>query len=91
MLARMLNNPKARRRAALVQYARRVTNPLTVDPMPCRMRDRGPLLPPRRLAAALRDLEDYLRLRGWKDDADQEEHQQIVDHVKTLRRVAGTN
>jgi regulator of sirC expression with transglutaminase-like and TPR domain len=42
--------------------------------------------------AALRDLEDYLRLRGWKDDTDQEEHQQILDHVKTLRRrVAGMN
>ena len=77
------------------RHARRVTNLLlTVDPMLLsELRDRGLLSyhlddwP-----AALRDLEDYLRLRGWKDDADQEEHQQIVDHVKTLRRrVAGTN
>ena len=96
MLARMLNNLK---RTYVEQrsfgHARRVTNLLlTVDPLLLsELRDRGLLSyhlddwP-----AALRDLEDYLRLRGWKDDADQEEHQQIVDHVKTLRRrIAGTN
>jgi regulator of sirC expression with transglutaminase-like and TPR domain len=96
MLARMLNNLK-RTYVELRSFghARRVTNLLlTVDPMlMSEVRDRGLLSyhlddwP-----AALRDLEDYLRLRNWKDDADQDEHQQIIDHVKTLRRrVAGTN
>ncbi len=44
--------------------------------------------------AALRDLETYLRLtaRGEADDESREEHEQIWDHVKTLRRrVAGFN
>jgi regulator of sirC expression with transglutaminase-like and TPR domain len=96
MLARILNNLK-RTYVELrsFRHARRVTNLLlTVDPMLLsEVRDRGLLSyhlddwP-----AALRDLEDYLRLRNWKDDADQDEHQQIVDHVKTLRRrVAGMN
>jgi regulator of sirC expression with transglutaminase-like and TPR domain len=94
MLARILNNLK-RTYVELRSFghARRVTNLLlTVDPMVLsELRDRGLLSyhlddwP-----AALRDLEDYLRLRGWKDDSDQEEHQQIVDHVKTLRRRVAT-
>jgi regulator of sirC expression with transglutaminase-like and TPR domain len=40
--------------------------------------------------AALRDLEDYCRLRTGRDDPDQEELEQILDHVKTLRRRIGT-
>jgi regulator of sirC expression with transglutaminase-like and TPR domain len=96
MLARILNNLK-RTYVELRSFgrARRVTNLLlTVDPMLLsELRDRGLLAYHMDdWSAALRDLEDYLRLRGWKDDADQEEHQQIVDHVKTLRRrVAGMN
>jgi regulator of sirC expression with transglutaminase-like and TPR domain len=96
MLARILNNLK-RTYVDLRSFghARRVANLLlTVDPMLLsELRDRGLLsYHMDDWPAALRDLEDYLRLRGWKDDADQEEHQQIVDHVKTLRRrVAGMN
>jgi hypothetical protein len=46
-------------------------------------------LPP---STALGDLEDYLRLHGWKGDADQEERDQILEHVKALRRrVAAMN
>ena len=97
MLARMLNNlkrtyidlrsfPQARRVSALL---------LVVDPkLLSELRDRGLLayhlddFP-----AALRDLEEYLRLTGTVDREDEdEERQQLVDHVKTLRRrVAGMN
>ena len=42
--------------------------------------------------AALRDLEDYLRLNHWTENADREEREQIWEHVKNLRRrVAGLN
>jgi regulator of sirC expression with transglutaminase-like and TPR domain len=42
--------------------------------------------------AALRDLEDYLRLNNWKDEGDAQERDQVLEHVKTLRRrVAGLN
>jgi regulator of sirC expression with transglutaminase-like and TPR domain len=41
---------------------------------------------------ALRDLEEYLRMNTWKGDVDQEERDQILDHVKTLkRRVSSMN
>ena len=95
MLARMLNNlkrtyvdlrsfPQARRVAGLL---------LVVDPrLLSELRDRGLLayhlddFP-----AALRDLEEYLRLTSSVDSED-EERQQLVEHVKTLRRrVAGMN
>jgi regulator of sirC expression with transglutaminase-like and TPR domain len=96
MLARMLNNLK-RTYVELRSFpqARRVTNLLlAVDPtMLSELRDRGLLsyhlddFP-----GALRDLEDYLRLNSWKDDSDHEERDQILEHVKTLRRrVAGMN
>jgi regulator of sirC expression with transglutaminase-like and TPR domain len=90
MLARILNNLKRTYvEVRSFAHARRATNLLlSVEPMMLsELRDRGLLsyhlddFP-----AAMRDLEDYLRLRGWKDDADQEEHQQVLDHVKTLRR-----
>jgi len=41
--------------------------------------------------SALRDLEQYLRLRNWQE-RDREERDRVVEHVKTLRgRVAGLN
>jgi regulator of sirC expression with transglutaminase-like and TPR domain len=46
------------------------------------------------LSGALRDLQTYLRLASWSDNdkESREEHQQIWEHVKTLRRrVAGLN
>jgi regulator of sirC expression with transglutaminase-like and TPR domain len=96
MLARMLNNLK-RTYVEMRSFpqARMVTNLLlAVEPMLLsELRDRGLLAyhlddyP-----AALRDLEDYLRLSNWKDSEDPEEREQILEHVKTLRRrVAGLN
>lgn len=42
-------------------------------------------------ASALRDLEQYLRLRSW-NDADRDEHRHVQEHVKTLRaKLAGLN
>jgi len=95
MLARMLNNLK-RTYVDLRSFsqARRVAGLLlVVDPrLLSELRDRGLLsyhlddFP-----AALRDLEEYLRLTGAVDSED-EERQQLVEHVKTLRRrVAGLN
>ncbi|MNC87534.1 hypothetical protein D3C83_32650 [compost metagenome] len=46
------------------------------------------------LTGALRDLQTYLQLASWgeSDKETREEHQQIWEHVKTLRRrVAGLN
>jgi regulator of sirC expression with transglutaminase-like and TPR domain len=37
-------------------------------------------------AGALRDLEDYLRLNSWSANSERDEHHQIWEHVKTLRR-----
>jgi regulator of sirC expression with transglutaminase-like and TPR domain len=95
-LARMLNNLKR----TYVEWrsfpqARWVTELLlTTDPtLRSELRDRGLLayhlddFP-----AALRDLEDYLRLNSWSDHADHDERDQIWEHVKNLRRrVAGLN
>jgi regulator of sirC expression with transglutaminase-like and TPR domain len=95
-LARMLNNlkrtyvewrsfPQARWTTELLL----VTDPTILS----ELRDRGLLayhlddFP-----AALRDLEDYLRLNSWSENADREERDQIWEHVKNLRRrVAGLN
>ncbi len=96
MLARMLNNLK-RTYIGLRCFpqARMATDLLmTVEPtLLSELRDRGLLsyhlddFP-----AALRDLEDYLRLYGWKGEDDQDERGQLVEHVKTLRRrVASMN
>jgi regulator of sirC expression with transglutaminase-like and TPR domain len=94
-LVRMLNNLKrtyVQHRS--FQQARRVTELLlAVDPtILSEVRDRGLIayhLDDFR--SALRDLEDYLRLNAWRAD-DREEHEQIRDHVQTLRRrVAGLN
>ena len=96
MLARILNNLK-RTYVELRSFpqARRVTDLLlTVDPMLLsELRDRGLLsyhlddFP-----AALRDLEDYLRVNNWMDESDQQERGQILEHVKMLRRrVAAMN
>jgi regulator of sirC expression with transglutaminase-like and TPR domain len=96
MLARMLNNLK-RTYVEMRSFpqARRVTDLLlAVDPLILsELRDRGLLayhlddFP-----AALRDLEDYLRLNNWKDEAEAEERDQVLDHIKALRRrVAGSN
>jgi regulator of sirC expression with transglutaminase-like and TPR domain len=95
LIARMLNNLK-RTYVELRSYpqARRVTDLLlATDPtlLP-ELRDRGLLAyhlddyP-----AALRDLEDYVRLHSWTSDED-DERRQIWEHVKMLRRrVAGLN
>lgn len=95
MLARMLDNLK-RTYVDLRSFpqARRVSGLLlVVDPkLLSELRDRGLLayhlddFP-----AALRDLEEYLRLTGAVDSED-EERQQLVDHVKAIRRrVASLN
>jgi regulator of sirC expression with transglutaminase-like and TPR domain len=90
VVGRLLNNLK---RIYLQQrayaYARRVTDLLlAVDPtLLAELRDRGLLsyhlddFP-----AALRDLEDYLRLNAWADGRDHEERQQLQTHVSALRR-----
>jgi regulator of sirC expression with transglutaminase-like and TPR domain len=95
-LARMLNNLKR----TYVEWrsfpqARWVTELLlTTDPahLP-ELRDRGLLayhlddFP-----AALRDLEEYLRLNSWSETSDRDEREQIWEHIKNLRRrVAGLN
>lgn len=96
MLARILNNLK-RTYVEMRSFpqARQVTHLLlAVEPMLLsELRDRGLLsyhlddYP-----AALRDLEDYLRLCHWKEGDDTQEREQILEHVKTLRRrVAGLN
>ncbi len=94
MLARMLNNLKrtyVELRSFPQAYA--ATNLiLTVDPtVLTELRDRGLLayhLDDH--ASALADLEDYARLTAWNEENDQE-RQEIWDHVKTLRgRVATT-
>jgi regulator of sirC expression with transglutaminase-like and TPR domain len=46
------------------------------------------------VSSALRDLQAYLKLASWSenDEESREEHEQIWEHVKTLRRrVAGLN
>jgi regulator of sirC expression with transglutaminase-like and TPR domain len=95
-LARMLNNLKR----TYVEWrsfpqARWVTELLLMtDPTHLsELRDRGLLayhlddFP-----AALRDLEEYLRLNHWSETSDRDEREQIWEHVKNLRRrVAGLN
>jgi regulator of sirC expression with transglutaminase-like and TPR domain len=95
LLARMLNNLK---RTYVEQrsfpQARDATSLLcALDPsLESELRDRGLLAyhlddyP-----SALRDLEHYLRRRSW-DNTDRDEHERVLEHVKTLRgRVAGLN
>jgi regulator of sirC expression with transglutaminase-like and TPR domain len=95
-LARMLNNLKRTyvewRSFPQARWATELL--LTTDPtLLSELRDRGLLayhlddFP-----AALRDLEDYLRLNSWSENADREEREQIWEHIKNLRRrVAGLN
>jgi len=93
MLARMLNNLKrtyVELRSFPQAYA--ATNLiLTVDPtLLTELRDRGLLayhLDDH--VSALADLEDYARLTAWNEENDQE-RQEIWDHVKTLRRRVAT-
>jgi len=96
MLARMLNNLKrtyVEMRSFPQAYAA-TDMILAVDPLLLpELRDRGLLayhlddFP-----AALRDLEDYLRLNDWSDDSDRKERDEIWNHVRNLRRrVAGLN
>ena len=101
MLARMLNNLKrtyVELRSFPQAYAA-TDMILAVDPtlLP-ELRDRGLLAyhlddyP-----AALRDLEDYMRLHAWTDDSsngesNSDERDEIWNHIKNLRRrVAGLN
>jgi regulator of sirC expression with transglutaminase-like and TPR domain len=90
MLARMLNNLK-RIYVDLRSFpqAKAATDLLLVlDPMMhAERRDRGLLAYHLDdYAGALRDLEDYLRLNSWSASSEREEHHQIWEHVKTLRR-----
>jgi regulator of sirC expression with transglutaminase-like and TPR domain len=96
LLARMLNNLKRTYvESRSFPQARATTDMmLAADPtLLSELRDRGLLsyhlddFP-----AALRDLEDYVRLHAWSDEEDKEEREEIWNHVKTLRkRVAGFN
>ncbi|HEY7476038.1 MAG TPA: transglutaminase-like domain-containing protein [Vicinamibacterales bacterium] len=95
-LTRMLNNLKRTyvewRSFPQARWATELL--LTTDPtILSELRDRGLLayhlddFP-----AALRDLEEYLRLNSWAENADREERDQIWEHIKNLRRrVAGMN
>ena len=95
MLARMLNNLK---RTYVEQrsfpHARSVTDLLlTVDPtLVSEIRDRGLLAYHLDdFTSALRDLEDYVRLRNWSEE-ERDERDELWEHVKSLRRrVAGMN
>jgi regulator of sirC expression with transglutaminase-like and TPR domain len=97
LLARMLNNLKrAYLELRLFPLARVVTDLLlAVEPTRLtELRDRGLIAYHLEdFPAALRDLEDYLRLNGWSEhpeNADREECDEIFEHIKTLkRRVAG--
>lgn len=96
MIARMLNNLKRTYvEARAFARARRVTDLLLVlDPtMLSELRDRALLA--HHLgdyAPALRDLEDYLRLRDWKDDEEPDERERLNALVTSLRlRVAAMN
>ena len=95
-IARMLNNLKRTyvewRSFPQARWATELL--LTTDPtVLSELRDRGLLayhlddFP-----AALRDLEEYLRLNSWTENADRAERDQIWEHIKNLRRrVAGMN
>jgi len=94
MVARMLNNLK-RTYLELRAYARarRVSDLLlAVEPTDIsELRDRGLLaLHLEDFPAALRDLEEYCRLRRWHDEPDQDERDQVLDQVKMVRRRIGT-
>lgn len=95
MIARMLNNLK-RVYIELRSFpqAHIATDLLlTVEPtFGSELRDRGLIAYHLdHYAAALRDLDQYLRLRTWTD-ADRDEHQHVEEHVKTLRaKLAGLN
>jgi regulator of sirC expression with transglutaminase-like and TPR domain len=96
MLTRLLNNLKrAYIDARSFPQARMVIDlMLVVDPaLHSERRDRG--LVAYHLddfPAALRDLEDYLKLNRWPEGSDHKERDQVWEHVKTLRRrVAGLN
>jgi regulator of sirC expression with transglutaminase-like and TPR domain len=90
VVGRLLNNLKRiYLQLRAYAYARRITNLLlAIDPTSLsELRDRGLLsyhlddCP-----AALRDLEDYLRLNAWTDARDPEERQELQSHVSALRR-----
>jgi regulator of sirC expression with transglutaminase-like and TPR domain len=90
LLARMLNNLK-RIYVDLRSFpqAKAATDLLLVlDPMMhAERRDRGLLAYHLDdYAGALRDLEDYLRLNSWSTGREGDEHHQIWEHVKTIRR-----
>ena len=96
MLTRMLNNLK-RTYVELRSFPQAYATTdliLAADPtLLSELRDRGLLayhLDDHH--AALRDLEEYVRLQAWNDDGDRKERDDIWDHVKNLRRrVAGYN
>jgi regulator of sirC expression with transglutaminase-like and TPR domain len=96
LLARMLNNLK-RIYVELrsFQQARAATELIfAVDPtLLSELRDRGLLAYHLNdHAAALRDLEDFVKLHAWSEQGDKAEREEIWNHVKNLRRrVAGFN
>lgn len=96
MLARMLNNLK-RTYVELRSFpqAHAATDLiLAVDPtLLSELRDRGLLAYHLDdYASALRDLEDFVKLHAWTDEANKDEREEIWSHIKNLRRrVAGLN
>ena len=96
MLARILNNLK-RTYVELRSFPQAYAATdliLAVDPtLLSELRDRGLLAYHLDdYQAALRDLEDFVKLHAWTDEANKEEREEIWNHIKNLRRrVAGFN
>ena len=96
MLARMLGNLKRTYvEVRSFPQARAATDlMLAVDPtLLSELRDRGLLsYHMDDYTSALRDLEDFVRLHAWTDEANHGERDEIWNHIKNLRRrVAGFN
>ena len=96
MLARILNNLK-RTYVELRSFPQAYAATdliLAVDPtLLSELRDRGLLAYHLdNYQAALRDLEDFVKLHAWTDEANKEEREEIWNHIKNLRRrIAGFN
>jgi regulator of sirC expression with transglutaminase-like and TPR domain len=90
LLARMLNNLKRTYvETRSFQQAHAATHLVTaVEPtLLSELRDRGLLAYHLNdYASALRDLEDFVKLHAWAENGDNEEREEIWNHVKNLRR-----
>ncbi len=95
LLRMLLNLKRAYVRLRSFPQAHAVTELLVaLDPSALtELRDRGLLASQQRAyAAALRDLEDWLRLAPMEREEDRAQREQVWDHVKDLRRrLAGLN